>query len=137
MEFAFTVEIEPRGKARPRFDPRTRRAFTPSTTVEYEWQIREAFRSAYPDAEPLTGDLSVKIGAHFKVPKSWSLKKQDKAIGTPCRKKPDCDNIAKAALDALNGFAYWDDAQVTELTVTKTWARKNGLLILISEVRNE
>ena len=37
-------------------------------------------------------------------------------------KKPDCDNIAKVILDALNGIAYHDDSQVVELVVHKHYA---------------
>lgn len=33
--------------------------------------------------------------------------------------KPDCDNIAKAVLDALNGVAFDDDSQVVTLVVRK------------------
>ena len=33
--------------------------------------------------------------------------------------KPDADNIAKLVLDGLNGAAWDDDAQVTQLSVTK------------------
>lgn len=33
--------------------------------------------------------------------------------------KPDCDNVGKIVLDALNGVAYDDDGQVTCLLVVK------------------
>ena len=36
-------------------------------------------------------------------------------------KKPDCDNIAKIILDALNGIAYDDDSQVAMLNVVKLY----------------
>ena len=36
-------------------------------------------------------------------------------------KKPDCDNIAKCVLDALNGVAYDDDAQVNILITAKLY----------------
>ena len=49
-------------------------------------------------------------------------------------KKPDCDNIAKIVLDALNGIAYHDDAQVAELTVIKTYSRAPRVLVEITEV---
>lgn len=35
---------------------------------------------------------------------------------------PDGDNIAKAVCDALNGYAFDDDRQVTHLIVSKAWA---------------
>lgn len=36
--------------------------------------------------------------------------------------KPDTDNISKIILDALNGLAYYDDNQVTDLTIYKLYA---------------
>lgn len=33
--------------------------------------------------------------------------------------KPDLDNLAKGVCDSLNGLAYHDDSQVTQLTVSK------------------
>lgn len=39
-------------------------------------------------------------------------------------KKPDVDNIVKIVLDALNGLAWHDDAQVTFLAVSKEYTGK-------------
>lgn len=36
-------------------------------------------------------------------------------------KKPDMDNVVKIVLDALNGFAWHDDAQVVDLSVMKVY----------------
>ena len=58
----------------------------------------------------------------FTVPKSYT--KAQKATAFDMRyvpKKPDCDNIAKIILDALNGLAYDDDAQVVQLSVKKQY----------------
>ena len=49
-------------------------------------------------------------------------------------KKPDTDNIAKAILDALNGLAYYDDAQIVELTVAKRYGTVPCVEVVISEV---
>lgn len=115
------IPIEPQGKARPRFDSRSRRTYTPTKTIKYEWEIQKAFRERYPDMTPPSGDLKVQIAACFSMPKTWSKKKKQEALLGHCRKKPDADNIAKAVLDALNGLAYVDDAQVVELSVVKYW----------------
>ena len=34
-------------------------------------------------------------------------------------KKPDCDNIAKIILDALNGLAYKDDKDIVSCLIEK------------------
>jgi Holliday junction resolvase RusA-like endonuclease len=35
--------------------------------------------------------------------------------------RPDLDNLAKAVLDALHDIAYFDDAVVDEIRLSKTW----------------
>ena len=49
-------------------------------------------------------------------------------------KKPDCDNIAKIVLDALNKIAYKDDAQVAELSVKKRYAAAAKVFVHIEEI---
>ena len=59
--------------------------------------------------------LAVTIDVQRALPKSlW-----DKVRALLDTGKPDCDNIAKAVLDALNGVAFDDDAQVVTLLVRK------------------
>lgn len=52
--------------------------------------------------------------------------------------KPDCDNLAKAVLDALSDLGAWeDDRQVIRLTVCKEYARNRALCgcdVYLSEV---
>lgn len=48
-------------------------------------------------------------------------------------KRPrDIDNILKPILDALNGIAYFDDSQVTELFVEKEKSAQEALEIKIN-----
>lgn len=131
------VDTEPQGKARPRFDSRSRRTYTPTKTLAYEWEIRQAWKEIHGDRSPMVGDVEVEIVARFRMPRTWSERKRQRIDGSPCRKKPDADNIAKAVLDALNEYAYADDAQVVGLKVSKRWAPRSSVEIRISEVRNE
>lgn len=123
----FFVDGAPKGKGRPRFS--RGRAYTPRETVEYEKHI-----ASHYDGDMLSEPLFVDITAYFSIPKSYT-KNQKKAIKngdlTPT-KKPDCDNIAKVVLDALNGVAYEDDRQVIDLTVAKKYSiDREGLEITI------
>ena len=54
-------------------------------------------------------------------------------MGKPYTKKPDADNLAKAILDALNGVAYPDDAQIVTLTVRKRYGEADMVHVLIEE----
>ena len=49
-------------------------------------------------------------------------------------KKPDADNIAKAILDALNGLAFYDDAQVVYLQVSKRYSNEPRAVVFIDDV---
>lgn len=123
----FFVDGAPKGKGRPRFS--RGRAYTPKDTVEYEKRIAQSY-----DGDMHTSPIFVDIRAFFSIPKSYT-KKQKKAIKngdlTPT-KKPDCDNIGKVVLDALNGIAYEDDKQVIDLRVTKKYSTdREGLEITI------
>lgn len=49
--------------------------------------------------------------------------------------KPDCDNISKACLDALNGVAFHDDSQVAELHVYKTFSEMPCVVIVLTSLK--
>ena len=56
--------------------------------------------------------------------------------GTPA-KKPDADNILKAVCDALNGFAWKDDAQVIEAHVRKVYGLTEGVTVTVRQYGKE
>ena len=72
----------------------------------------------------LEGDITVEVEGFFSVPKSAtkSLKKSMLEGNVPHTKKPDCDNMAKICLDALNEVAYHDDASITNLIISKQYS---------------
>lgn len=54
------------------------------------------------------------------------------------RRRGDIDNLAKAILDGLNGFAYTDDAQVVYLSMTRyDDARNPRVLVRVSRVGSD
>lgn len=48
-------------------------------------------------------------------------------------KKPDLDNIIKAVCDALNRFAYHDDAQIVSITCSKAYGYSAGLSVILMD----
>ena len=48
--------------------------------------------------------------------------------------KPDLDNTEKLVMDALNGIAYKDDAQVVSKDTFKVYGETNRLTIIIRKV---
>lgn len=133
----FTVEGTAVPKQRPRISGR--QAYTPKRTKDYEGRVLNAFRSSYRGPYPAFGsDVPVRIciTVHQAIPKSWSKKKRLQAeIGaiTPLSRNGDVDNIAKSILDALNGFAYEDDCQVTTLVITKMYAAEPSAEVWLRE----
>ena len=85
----------------------------------------------------LNGAIRALILARYPVPKRDSRKTQDAKIcgKIPCTIKPDCDNIAKIVLDALNGLAYDDDSQVTELEVHKLYGDIGDVFVRLEEIK--
>lgn len=80
--------------------------------------------------------VRVEIDAVFPIPKTWSKgKKAQASVGKIVPDtKPDTDNIAKAVLDALNGVAYKDDSQVTELSVRKRYGEIGHVAVRIEDL---
>lgn len=55
---------------------------------------------------PADGPVEVSLTYHPRLTKN----------GVASLKRLDCDNVIKVAVDALNGIAYLDDAQVVKIT---------------------
>lgn len=125
MTINFTVDGAAVPKQRPRISGR--QAYTPKRTKDYEGRVLAAFRSSYSGFYPAFGkDTPVWVCIHIiqAIPKSWPKKKQRMAEAGeifPLGRNGDIDNIAKSILDALNGFAYEDDCQVTRLMISKEY----------------
>lgn len=136
MTCDFEVEGKPTGKGRPRFKRMGNfvQIYTPEKTAEYEKLVRLRFQNA--GGAITDKPVRVEITAFFAPPKS--TKKRDKAEMLMNKilptKKPDCDNIAKIILDALNQIAYKDDSQVIELIVKKRFAAEARVYVHIEEI---
>ena len=140
--FSFIVEGKPQGKARARtfYDKRAEkmRSITPEQTKSYENLIRWKYREAGGIYHG-TSTLQVAINAFYPIPQSFSRAKRKAAETGNLRPttKPDCDNIIKVVLDALNGVAYYDDKQVVCVSCNKYYAETGYLNIEIKELKNE
>lgn len=72
--------------------------------------------------KPLTRSIYLVIKAYFQTPTTWSKNKAYEHENEFRPKSPDCDNIAKIIMDAMNGYIYEDDRQVVSLTVYKKYS---------------
>ncbi len=142
---------EPIGKGRPKITKTKNfaRLYSPTKTVNYESRIITEYKRNYSGMvfeanEP----IKAVIQACFIVPCSnYVFHKKTNSVDLTRKgqsminglirptKKPDCDNIAKICLDALNGIAYFDDSQVVELVVNKTYSRNPFVSIVLTSLR--
>lgn len=137
----FIVPGEPVAKARPRLAEK-RNVYTAQKTKAYERKVRTYYRLTgagllFPKGVP----LRLEAWVYFQAPKNTSKKRlarmeAGKADALPM-KKPDGDNVLKALADALNGFAYHDDAQVVVWTIHKRYSKTPRAEILLEEVVDE
>ena len=133
------VEGEPVAKGRPRMT-RSGHAYTPKRTERAEAAIRKAWIEEY-GVDPVDVPVAVKIRFKYPTPKSWPMWKREQAgiYSLPKMSKPDIDNLVKTVMDALNGIAYKDDAQIYQIRATKeyTLESKASTYITISAINSE
>lgn len=114
----------PQGKGRPRFT-RDGHAYTPGKTREYEELVQWLYK--LNGGEKMEGAVWMEVYAYRTPPKSDSKAECARKLAgnAPCTTKPDADNIEKIIMDALNGVAYDDDAQVAHVSASKFWRESN------------
>lgn len=131
----FIINGKPHGKDRPRF----RRCgnfvstYNTKSTQEYEKSIKLSILEQCKDEldNLYEGPIKVSINAYFMPNKSISKKKHNELIGQSYLKKPDSDNIAKIICDGLNGVAFKDDSQISELKVNKYYSEEEKVEVEI------
>ena len=136
----FSVLGEPFAKQRPRAARKGSfiTIYTPRETKLYEDKVLKAYNQIYKGVQ-LLGDLTVNIEGVFSVPKSVSKKVREQMLNgeIPHIKKPDCDNMGKVCLDALNGVAYPDDAIINQLHISKRYGKTARVDITIYENKKD
>ena len=127
----FTIYGKPKGKDRPRFGQG--RTYTAPATKEYEDRVKFEYARQCRNRR-FEGNVKVDIVAYTEPQKALPKKKREELIGQYYPSKPDCDNIEKIVLDALNGVAYEDDKQVVALTCQKFYAEQSKVVVDINKV---
>jgi len=126
---SFFVQGIPKGQPRPRAFARkiggkfVARVYDAGTAEA--WKSNIAVNSKpYIPATPLELPLMVALRFYMPRPKSHFGKKGLKESAPQIFvHKPDCDNLAKAVLDALTQLGFWkDDCQITTLNIKKRYA---------------
>lgn len=108
-------------------------SFTPKRNMAFEAHIRAigAVAMAKAGMAPTPDAVHAEISFERVIPKSWPKKKALAMRGMPITGRPDLDNLVKAILDALNEVAYEDDAQVSDLSVSRRWGEVDCVRVRI------
>lgn len=81
----------------------------------YKPLIYEFFRKEWRGGRPDWGDYSVHIRMEYTGDPPWL----------------DLDNLAKAILDAIKGYAFHDDAQVSRLLVERCEGDRERIVVTV------
>lgn len=136
MMISLTIFGEPKGKSRPRFT-KSGNTYTPKETSEYEALVAMTYKSKSKGEYFDKGvPLRMVIIAYYGIPKKAGKRKSEQmALGEiRPQKKPDLDNVIKIIMDALNGVAYHDDAQVVTVQAHKFYSLHPRVEIAIGRV---
>lgn len=134
----FTVLGEPKGKGRPRFNPKIcgSKPRTPEQTLVYEnligWEYRRQCNGCFPEKVPVV----MEITAYYSIPASAGKKKRllmEYGEERPV-KKPDLDNVVKVYADALNQLAYHDDSQIVTIVCKKYYSDRPRVEVRLSDM---
>lgn len=137
MEVKFTVQGEPKGKGRPRFNTKTGHAMTPVDTANYESLVKLEY-GRQCEGMMFSDDamLDMRIKAYYSIPKAVSKKKKAMMLDGLIRptKKPDMDNVVKIIADSLNKIAYRDDTQIVDCQCRKFYSENPRVEVKILEI---
>jgi Holliday junction resolvase RusA-like endonuclease len=114
----FVVYHEPVGQPRHRISTFGKHARMYLPTKHPVHAFKRAIQAEFGKRSPFHEAVEVVVNAWFPRPKSKTWKTRPMPSYRHI-KKPDADNVLKAVLDALNGLAWVDDAQVFSATVRK------------------
>lgn len=105
----FVVPGDPASKARARFTKHGAKtfAYTPENVKVGEAKIAAAFLKATGNVRGADKEATYGVSCHFY---------------NATRQRRDVDNMVKLVLDGLNGVAFPDDNQVTEIRAAKEYA---------------
>ena len=139
MKIKLNFEIKPMAKQSFRTTRSGQKYLDPSV-IKYRKAIRNMAIAQMRNqkAEKIEGAVNMNIVYAFRRPQSLSKKERNEIDGgktVPKTTKPDIDNLTKAILDALNGIAWKDDAQVTQINIQKIWSAKDQIEVEIWETK--
>lgn len=127
----FTIPGEPKAWRRSRHNGK--RHYTDPVMAGYQNTVKWLAKAA--GAKLVEGPIAMEVTAYFKIPESATKARRAAMLAGDeyPTKRSDADNLGKAIMDALNGLAFNDDAQVVHLTVSKLWSSDPRIVVRVWE----
>ena len=133
QSFECYVKGEPKPQPRPKAARRGGfiQIYTPPTAKEWRTAVEKAVASHQRREDApgsiFSGPLSLRLAFFLKRPQRL-MRAKDPSGEVSHTSTPDCDNLAKAVMDALTdtGVVWGDDSQVQDLMISKRYVSKEG-----------
>lgn len=131
------INLEPCPSPRPRFSSKTGGAYMPKEYTLWKKRFLKEWLKHGIGKFDADVPLAVDLKFFIKPPKAIARVKKNqnilKAETWRVVKKPDLDNLEKSVLDSINGYAYADDNQISDLHSRKRYSMNPRVEILIKE----
>lgn len=139
------VPYRVKGKSRPRFDPRSSRAYMPKAYTlqiqDLQWILRSALFT--PEAKGFFSTeasyaVEIKLVRKRRKPKSNKEALIFDSVLPPgafAGGKPDWDNAAGTMSDAGNGILYGDDDQIVLGLVYRVYGDEDGAVVTVLKLK--
>ena len=131
------INLEPFPSPRPRFSRKTGGAYMPKEYTLWKKRFLKEWLKHGIEKFEVGVPLAVDLKFFIKPPSSISRVKKNQNIlkSETWRvvKKPDLDNLEKSVLDSVNGHAYEDDNQISDLHSFKRYSLNPRVEIVIRE----
>ena len=131
------INLEPFPSPRPRFSRKTGGAYMPKEYTLWKKRFLKEWLTYGLDKFDAGVALKVELIFFIKPPLEISkVKKNKQALEDETIivvKKPDLDNLEKSVLDSINGHAYEDDNQISDLHSRKRYSLDPRVEIVIKE----
>jgi Holliday junction resolvase RusA-like endonuclease len=142
--FRINLSFILKGKARPRFDPRSGHVYMPEdymTHVEsLQWMLRSLIfnrLSLFSANKAYAVEIAMKRKRRKPKSKKDAVElERNNPYGWFAQGKPDWDNAAGTLCDACNKIIYGDDAQVVMGLAYRVYASEPGAQILIVKLKD-
>lgn len=129
--YVLTFPIKAMSKERPRA-AKGGHFYTPQRTQKFEEAVA-SWAMGVIDS-PVAYHVKLTVEIELQVPKTWSKEKRKLAeAGLILPTKGDLDNKVKAVTDALNGIAYFDDAQISRIDANQSYSNRDHITVTMKQ----